>query len=144
MTYFWFYYIVATIEGILIYYVCSYALNNVIDLEGHTNGFYDIGSAVWYCLVASHHAIFLIQNRSFNYIMILAFVVSSLAFPLVVWMADSGSTETYQTQFTMVFNQPLLNFTVFIITFVSIIPRLIWIILEHVVWWPQFAKVKSS
>lgn len=132
------------ISGVLFVFVCTHVLNNIIDSKGNTNGIYDIGSAIWYSLVASHHALFLIQTRSFNWIMIIVYIISALMFPLVVWMANTGGDHQLGSQWLYVFNTPLLNLTVFFVTFVSILPRLIWIICEHIVAWPEFAKVKSS
>lgn len=103
-----------------------------------------MGSACFYSLVASHHACFLIQQRSFNYIMILAYIISALFYPLVVAMADYLGEDYYRNQFSMVLEEPLIHLTVFLITFVSVLPRTVWVILEHVVWWPYFAKVKSA
>ena len=76
--------------------------------------------------------------------MITAIIVSSLMFPLVVWMADSGGDEEYKSEFSMVLSSPLPHLVVFFITFVSVLPRAVWIVLEHVVLWPEFSNVKSS
>lgn len=90
MTIFWFNYWYAMASGILFYYVCTYVLNGIIDDVGHTNGIFAIASTIWYCLVASHHALFLIQTRSFNPIMVIGFIISCGMFPLVAWMANGS------------------------------------------------------
>ena len=114
--------------------------------EGDTFDMYAIGCAVIYAQMLVNHVMWTIEAKSWHWVFIVALIVNFIWFmPLTVNMNNKKAGSPYHmNQWDKVYNVPLLHLTVMLCTFITVLPRFMWITFEHVVAWPQFAKVKSS
>jgi len=146
-SYFWFYYFWAFLNSWIMYQICVNSFGNIMGKEGYTNDLWNMGVPMCYMMVISHHVQFLMEMKSISYWLAFFSVLSLLTFmPLNVWMNDAifRNSFYYGTQFSMIYREPILHLVVFITVFITVLPRFIWLTLQNVVWYPEFAKVKSS
>ena len=77
--YFWFYFWLAFIGGTWSYVSSAYSLNGAIDRNGQTLDIYDVGVAVFQCMICVYHFLIILEIRAFNAINV-AFIILSILF----------------------------------------------------------------
>lgn len=84
-TYFWFYFVLSTIMGAVIFFSSAHVMNSIIDprpdMGGHTyNGTWEIGCASFMIIMWVHIFIWIIEVRSYNLYLWLALFISIICY----------------------------------------------------------------
>ena len=146
-TYFNFYFIWATVGGAILYYVSQIALNGIINEEGRIwDSWNGGGASILTSMVVSHHLLWSMETRNFNIVIIIGYITSFILFmPLTVMASEAAkSSFYYKEQWSTVFASPIFYLVTIWTALVTAAPRFIWISMQHVMFWPEFSKVKSS
>lgn len=147
--YFWFNFFWAFAVGGFVYYVCAYGNDGILDSRGSPNDMWGIGCTLIYSLVAAHNALFAIEIRAYSAVLVFALCLSFITFmPLTIMMNDGLSIQRggpyFRNQWVDVFNHPKIHLVVFLNAFVIVLPRFIWRVVENVVLYPEYSRVKSA
>lgn len=144
--YFGVYFVWSTFGGLIIYLVCQYALNGAINSDGREWDMWNgCGTAMVWSLVVGHHLLWSMETRKFDWVICVGYLVSFLMMPVAINASESAlSSFYYKEQWGTVFTSGIFHLVSLWATIVMILPRAIWIMLEHSVIWPEFSKIKSA
>lgn len=130
--------------GILCYIITLYTCGNIFSIDGKTNDYWTTGSltVIIQCLI--YHFMVFIETRNITWFILLFFIVSLIALPLNIQMNDSLSTSVYyKSQWSIIFTSPLFYLSAFVQIIIVILPRMIYLAFEHIVWHPEFTKIRG-
>ena len=128
-----------------IYFFVYYTMGGAISSDGRTNDFWNSGVVCYTVNVMVHHVMMFAETREYNIIIIGSYFLSLGMFYLVINMNNVYSISVYQgNQFEMIFSSPITWIEVFLLCFIIYIPRHIHKAFQHVIWHPEFIKIKGN
>ena len=141
-------YVIYTIYGFMVgsmmYFLTYGAMGGPISSDGKTNDYWNAGVVIYFINVFSHHMMIFCETREWNLINISLYSFSFGLLFLVVWMNDVFAPSVYRgNQWSMILASPITWFMILLQCFVIYGPRYIVKNLNHVVWHPEFAKIKG-
>ena len=144
--YFWFYFVVAFSGGSFAYFFILQTFSDAVGQDGQVQDMWNNGVCVFYTMLMVHYVLFVIETRSWNFWTFVGYLVAyATIMPMVINLNDGGSSHYYGgSQWTMVFDRPVMHLITMITTFIIVLPRYLWLVYQHVFMYPEFQKIKSS
>ena len=115
----------------------------IMDSEGKTNDYWGVGVNMLFANIISHHVMILIETRHITVPILCWYLFSFGTLFINIWLNDSSVDEFYKTQWSVMLCQPLFYLTLFLEVFVILLPRFIELCINHVILYPEFAKVRD-
>ena len=69
-------------------------------------------------------------------------------FVLIIIIINSNDklprSDYFGVQWSLVCSSPIMLMTIFLLTFIAVMPRFIYLSLHQIVWFPEYAKIKGN
>lgn len=145
MDYFYVYfYCLAYIAGALMYYIAFYTIEDSVSANGQSNNIWNTGLVIYASFPWIYNLYCLLETKRISFAIIISYVISFMMFmPLCVYLVNSGDNLYSGTQWEMLSN-PLFNLTLLLLVSIVLLPRVMWLSLEHSFWHPEFTKIKGD
>jgi hypothetical protein len=131
--------------GAFVYYSTYFTMGGPISTAGQTNDYWNSGVVIYSTMVFCHHVMVFCETFHWNAYIVPAYLFSFGLFFLVINMNENFQKSVYQgNQWSMIFASPLTYLTVVMHTIFIYGPRYLIKTISHIVWYPEFTKIKGA
>jgi len=133
------------IVGLMMYFLTFHSLSGIIYKDGQINDYWNSGVAVYLINFLGHHLMITVETKNHTWFTSAFYLLSFNCMWLVIHWNDNFSQSVYQgNQWSMIFSCPRMYLAVFLQIIVIYAPRYIIRNLMHIVYYPEFSKVKGA
>jgi len=129
----------------MMYYLSFYSLCGPFNESGMILDFLNTGVIPFYVNIVAHHVMCLAETRNHTWFSTGWYILSICLFLLTIWFNDVFEPSMYfGMQFSVIIKSPVTWFHVIIQSAIIYLPRYIYKVLQHVVFHPEFTKIKGA
>lgn len=135
----------AILISLMMYYISYYSLCAPFGEHGRILDFLNIGVIPFYVNIVSHHLMCLAETRNHTWFSCAWYLLSFGFFILTIWFNDvSVWSQYFGLQFAVIIKSPVMWLHVIIQSVIIYGPRYIYKCLSHLVFHPEFSKIKGA
>ena len=122
----------------------------IINSNGDVSTFYHMGYSVFHTYIMIYHALIIVETRNWTWWLVFVNTTNFFFYlPLQFFFNNGGTYNTYQIEgyqhnMSMFLKTPSLHLSSLLVTFAVVGPRYAYLCFEHVVWKPEFVKIKGK
>ena len=135
----------AWIAGFLTYWIAVNAFGDIINRDGETNDYANTALICVYINCLTHYLLIWMETKNWTYYNVILSVIGlALFMPIMTFLNNRRQLISYSNmQFSLFLGSPLFWFTLFPSLFITVLPRWLERVHEHLFRHPEFTLIKE-